>query len=271
MTHHYQWRWLWAKEGTSVDVAASDGMVKGGRGVEKEQKFSAFSISTIIKATRVVVKSSGDDVSISTGSGTTARGMRLLKVREEKRKREFDRLHNYPSWANNNVELRNVLGDTIGNPDQMRLKVEDRIRKKGRDFHKPKTGSVVAFKVTFRDFSPVGSNIWFKLYGPPSDPDVDLIGTVIQSWYLMGRLGAYNSSNLQWPFILQLANTSMEYNPLYDAVIIPRCRVDIGTSDYFALDVLLNCLTVLSIWVQSMGDWEEGMKNPEDGYKSFKI
>ncbi|GJT87839.1 hypothetical protein Tco_0255558 [Tanacetum coccineum] len=83
----------------------------------------------------------------------------------------------------------------------------------------------------------------------------------------------------------------MEYNPLYDADkgfnVMPssfhdvgdvefqdnwgRVWVDIGTSDYFALDVLLNCLTVLSIWVQSMGDWEEGMKNPEDGYKSFKI
>lgn len=33
------------------------------------------------------------------GSGTTARGRRLLKVREEKRKREYDRLHNYPAWA----------------------------------------------------------------------------------------------------------------------------------------------------------------------------
>lgn len=32
-------------------------------------------------------------------SGTTARGRRLLKVREEKRKREYDRMHNYPSWA----------------------------------------------------------------------------------------------------------------------------------------------------------------------------
>lgn len=32
-------------------------------------------------------------------SGTTARGRRLLKVREEKRKREYDRIHNYPSWA----------------------------------------------------------------------------------------------------------------------------------------------------------------------------
>lgn len=33
------------------------------------------------------------------GSGTSARGRRLLKVREEKRKRESDRIHNYPSWA----------------------------------------------------------------------------------------------------------------------------------------------------------------------------
>lgn len=81
--------------------------------------------------------------------------------------------------AKNDIELRNVLGDTIGKPEQMRQKViitvsvfisailhlfkrrtkstnmivqvEDRIRKKGRDFHKAKTGSVVAFKVTFRE------------------------------------------------------------------------------------------------------------------------
>nr|GEZ00697.1 hypothetical protein [Tanacetum cinerariifolium] len=55
-----------------------------------------------------------------------------------------------------------------------------------------------------------------------------------------------------------------------------RVWVDIGTSDYFALDVLLNCLTVLSseyLGIQqvvfggrSMGDWEEGMKNPKDDH-----
>ncbi|GJR65644.1 hypothetical protein Tco_0011709 [Tanacetum coccineum] len=137
MTHHYQWRWLWAKEGTSVDVAASDGMVKGGRGLEKEQK-----------------------------------------LYEGKRK--------------------------------------------------------------------------------------------------------------------ELANTSMEYNPLYDADkgfnVMPSSfndvrwmfGFDIGTSDYFALDVLLTaslgidgseCLGIQQVVFggQSMGDWEEGMKNPEDGYKSFNI
>ena len=33
------------------------------------------------------------------GSGTSARGRRLLKLREEKHRREQERLHNYPSWA----------------------------------------------------------------------------------------------------------------------------------------------------------------------------
>lgn len=92
------------------------------------------------------------------GSGTTARARRLLRIREEKQQREYDRLNNYPSWARvlenackDDAELRAVLGDSIGNPELMRKRVQDRVRKKGRDFQKSKTGSVLAFKVTFRE------------------------------------------------------------------------------------------------------------------------
>ncbi|KAG5084620.1 hypothetical protein JHK82_052017 [Glycine max] len=265
------------------------------------------------------------------GSGTTARDRRLLRIRQEKRQREYDLLNNYPAWAKvlenackDDAELRAVLGDSIGNPELMRKRVEDRVRKKGRDFQKSKTGSVLAFKVTFRDFNPLDSYIWFELFGSPSDRDVNLIGNVIQSWYVMGRLGAFNSSNLQsvrkplcdglfsyarhvsqssWASCinLMLANSSVEYDPLYDAdkgfKVMPssfhdisdiefqenwgRVWVDLGTSDYFAIDVLLNCLTVLSseyLGIQQivfggrrMGDWEEGMTSPEYGYKYFKI
>lgn len=236
------------------------------------------------------------------GSGTSARGRRLLKIREEKRKRDFDRLHNYPAWAKvledackNDGELRAVLGDSIGDPELMRKRVEERVRRKGRDLQKSKTGSVVAFKVSFRDFNPLDSFIWFELYGSPSDRDVDLLGSVVQSWYVMGRLGAFNSSNLQ------LANSSMDFDPLYDSdkgfKVMPssfhdisdvefqdnwgRVWVDLGTSDFFSIDILLNCLTVLSseyLGIQQvvfggrrLGDWEEGMTSPEDGYKYFKI
>ncbi|CAN0873407.1 hypothetical protein LINGRAHAP2_LOCUS10365 [Linum grandiflorum] len=259
-------------------------------------------------------------------SGTTARGRRLLKIREEKNKREWDRLHKYPSWAKvlenackHDEELRNILGDSIGNPDLMRKRVEDRIRRKGRDFRKSKTGSILAFKVSFRDFNSIDSYIWFELLGSPSDRDVALLGGVIQSWYVMGRLGCFNSSNLQvWlhflfrlsrrlqginihPYTWQLGSSSMEYDPLYDSEkasqAMPssfhdigdvefqdnwgRVWVDLGTCDFFAIDVLLNCLTVLSseylgikqvvFGGRKLGDWEEGMTNADYGYKNFKI
>jgi hypothetical protein len=39
------------------------------------------------------------------GSGTTARGRRLLRIREEKQQREYDRLNNYPAWAKSSIFL----------------------------------------------------------------------------------------------------------------------------------------------------------------------
>ncbi|KAL3828450.1 hypothetical protein ACJIZ3_017252 [Penstemon smallii] len=285
--------------------------------------------------------SDGDNSGVSyekaaKGSGTTARGRRLLKVREEKRKREFEHLHKYPAWAKvledacrNDSELRAVLGDSIGNPELMRKRVKETslpIRKKLKELDSNEellkkeldrrgeisknlnpdqslhSKSALESNVSFsRIFNPLDSYIWFELYGSPSDRDVDLLGSVIQSWYVMGRLGAFNSTNLQ------LASSSMEYNPLYDEdkgfKVMPSSfhdigdvefqdnwgrvwyesfrMVDLGTADFFSIDVLLNCLTVLSseyLGIQQvvfggrrMGDWENGMTSPDFGYKSFKI
>ena len=92
------------------------------------------------------------------------------------------------SACKDDEELRAVLGDSIGNPELMRKKVsplymcrglllqrvsflmkiwhtcsdvhvfvyyfvqvEERVRKKGKAFQKQKTGSVLSFKVSFRE------------------------------------------------------------------------------------------------------------------------
>jgi hypothetical protein len=95
--------------------------------------------------------------------------------------------------------------------------IQERVRKKGRaQFNKSKTGSIVAFKVSFRDFNPLNSFIWFELFGEPTDRDVDLLGGVIQAWYVMGRLGAYNSSNLQVGLV-QVLETTMITLFFYDS------------------------------------------------------
>lgn len=51
-------------------------------------------------ATSTAAAGRGDDASAAAAaSGTTARERRLAKVREERRRREYDREHTYPGWA----------------------------------------------------------------------------------------------------------------------------------------------------------------------------
>lgn len=39
--------------------------------------------------------------------------------------------------------------------------------------------------------------LWFELYRPPSSKEAELLEEVLASWFMLGRLGAYNTQNLQ--------------------------------------------------------------------------
>eukprot|EP01018_Ginkgo_biloba_P022366 Gb_14630 [translate_table: standard] len=236
-------------------------------------------------------------------SGTSARVRRLEKAREEKRRKELEKKKGvYPEWAKiledackDDKELREIIGDAMGNAELMKKRVEERVIRKGRDILQSKTGSALAVKVSFRDFNPIDSYIWIELYDAPSDRDVDFLGSAIRSWYVLGRLGGFNCMNLQ------LTELSINETPRYDVDKaskslsssfhdisnlefqdnLARFWVDMGTSDPLALDVLINALICLSsdyIGIKQLvfggkrlGDWEQGMTSVEDGYKVFKI
>ncbi|GKE43121.1 structural maintenance of chromosomes 4-like protein, partial [Tanacetum coccineum] len=132
--------------------------------------------------------------------------------------------------AKNDVELRNVLGDTIGNPDQMRRKVlhlykvhseplclfTNRLKigyaRRGETFTNPKQDPLLLLRSPFETsvlLVPIyGSNYMDHL------PDVDLI----------------------FHRYLVMANTSMEYNPLYDADkgfnVMPSSFHDVGDVEF---------------------------------------
>ncbi|KAM0888539.1 hypothetical protein ACQ4PT_028288 [Festuca glaucescens] len=158
----------------------------------------------------------GDDAPAA-ASGTTARERRLAKAREERHRREYERQHTYPGWARvlenacrDDEEMRAILGDSIGNPELMKQRIQERVRKKGREgFNRPKTGSVAAFKLanSMLDFDPSYDSDEASAVMPSSFHDISDV-EFQDSW---GRV---------W--------------------------VDLGTSDYLGLDVLLNCLTQLS-------------------------
>lgn len=249
----------------------------------------------------VVAKANVERESAVKGSTLGARERRLHKAQDEKRRREEGNKDKYPDWATilehaceDDKELREIIGDSLGDPEEMRKRVEERVRRKGRDIIQPKTGSAVPMKVTFRDFDATDSYFWMELYSSPSEKDMEIIGSIIRAWYVLGRLGGFNSLNMQVSKIP--INQSLSYNENVTD-ILPACFhnigelefqdnwgrvwVDIGTADPIALDVLINSLSAassdyvgikeLTFRGRRLGDWDEGMTSKEDGYRSYKI
>lgn len=192
-------------------------------------------------------------------------------------------------------ELQDIIGDSIENPEEMRKRVNERVKRKEKDILQPKTGSAVPMKVSFSDFDAMDSYIWMELYNTPSEKDIDIIGSVIRAWYLLGCLGGYNSLNMQLTRVP--VNERLSYNEKVEDEILPACFnnigelefqhnwgrfwVDLGTSDPLALDIFINSFTAVSsdyvgikkltFGGQNSGHWKEEMTSEEEGYRSFKI
>ena len=95
----------------------------------------------------------------------------------------------------------------------------------------------------------------------PSQSEKSYLDGVFDSWYVLGKLGGFNSENLQsheggselsWmSYDNELSRSSipslmhnlgeLEYQNLWS-----RCWVDFGTSDALSLDILINALIQVS-------------------------
>ena len=116
-------------------------------------------------------------------------------------------------------------------------------------------------KVIFREIDPFNCWIWIKFFEAPNQAEKNYLDGVFDSWYVLGRLGGFNSENLQsyetgselsWisydndhfnsvlPSLMHNLG-EMEYQNLWS-----RCWVDFGTSDSLSMDILINVLNQVS-------------------------
>ena len=117
-------------------------------------------------------------------------------------------------------------------------------------------------QVRFREVDSFNCWIWLRFKEAPSQGEKDYVDGVFDSWYVLGRLGGFNASNLQ----SQEEGSElswMNYNNEEVANVLPalmhnvaqmeyqaewaRCWVDLGTCDALALDVLINALRQVDI------------------------
>lgn len=116
-------------------------------------------------------------------------------------------------------------------------------------------------QVQFREFNPFDVWIWIEFDTVPSETEKQYVEELFNSWFYLGKLGAFNAENLQ----VQeegLDISYMEYNQdhadnsfmalMHNMAEFEyqgtwaRCWFDLGTSDALSLDILINGLTQLS-------------------------
>jgi len=115
--------------------------------------------------------------------------------------------------------------------------------------------------IRFRELNPFNCWIWMRFGAPLGPAERGYVETLYDSWFFLGKLGAFNAENLQcheegvelgWMgYDLEAAERAlpalmhnmgvMEYREDW-----ARCWLDLGTSDAFSLDVLINSLGQLN-------------------------
>ena len=115
--------------------------------------------------------------------------------------------------------------------------------------------------IRFRELNPFNCWIWMRFGAPLGPAERGYVETLLDSWFFLGKLGGFNAENLQcheegvelgWMgYDLEAAERAlpalmhnmgvMEYREDW-----ARCWLDLGTSDAFSLDVLINSLGQLN-------------------------
>ena len=115
-------------------------------------------------------------------------------------------------------------------------------------------------KIEFREINPFDVWIWLRFSTVPSEREKQFVEELFDSWFYLGKLGAFNAENLQ------VQETGLDISYLYydqegyqNSLLAlmhnmgefeyngdwARCWFDLGTSDAIALDILINSLTQL--------------------------
>lgn len=171
-----------------------------------------------------------------------------------------------PNWlqewvkeASKDADLAELVDGAENNPSEVEQRI---IAKMKKDFEE-KFGEDEGgdwddlVKVQFRDVDNFSLWVWWELEEMPGTTEKEALEEVVKSWFLLGRLGAYNSMNLQVyerqeevsyfnysgraakeaPSSLFHSMSDFEYKGKW-----ARCWFDLGTADEIALDVLINTL-----------------------------
>jgi hypothetical protein len=133
-------------------------------------------------------------------------------------------------------------------------------------------------QIHFREINPFDVWIWLRFTTVPSEGEKQYLEEVFNSWFYLGKLGAFNAENLQVQET-GLEISYMDYDSQgYDKSLLAlmhnmgeceyqgqwaRCWFDMGTADAIALDILINALKQLNEEYVTIEDLYIGGENED--------
>ncbi|KAL0054069.1 hypothetical protein WJX82_003237 [Trebouxia sp. C0006] len=183
--------------------------------------------------------------------GTICPNLDIIEVRRE-----------LEEAAEEDEDIADILQGAKGDPVIIQQRIKASMEGKRTRLISENAGEREQMDIEIREVDPFNLWMWFELYRPPSPREVELFEEVLASWFMMGRLGAYNAQNLQ---VFYKANEDISYMDyeaeecdsglhafFHDMTQIElqdnwaRCWVNLGTADELALDMLINALSNFS-------------------------
>jgi hypothetical protein len=116
-------------------------------------------------------------------------------------------------------------------------------------------------QVELREFNPFDLWIWLEFETTPSPMEQQYVEELFNSWFYLGKLGAFNAENLQvqemgidisYMEYIQPSDNETLMSPMHNMSefqyngVWGRCWFDLGMSDLIGVDILINALQQIS-------------------------
>jgi hypothetical protein len=161
-------------------------------------------------------------------------------------------------------DIKELLDGANANPKEVEDRIRARFDKRKDKVLKEREGSTVPMLVKFGEFRSNNLWIWVESHNPIAEQEEPLVDEVFKAWFVLGKLGGFNSENMQvqsnffevshMTYDMELANGESDVPAcVFHAMGGPeykgrwaRAWFDLGSADEMCVDVLINAFINLS-------------------------
>ena len=161
-------------------------------------------------------------------------------------------------------EIKDLLDGANSDPNTVERRIRERFEKRKEKVYQEREGSTVPMLVRFGEFRSHNLLIHLECHNPIAEQEQPLLEEVFKSWFVVAKLGGFNSENQQvqsqfyevsnMTYDMELANGDSDVpTSVAHAMGGPEfngkwCRawLDLGSADEMCVDVLINALITFS-------------------------